>query len=580
MHRRLAAIVEAPELRARHLALATTVGDPQTLQALETAAEMARTRGAPSAAAELLELAVALDDAAERRIRLAGHHFNAGDPGRARALLEETIEILTPGPLRARAMCLLANVRLSGDSFLEAADLFRRALDEAGDDYAVKAEIQLPLSFALMNIGQLPAAIQAVRDAVMNAERIADSVLLSQALCWLVGLRMVTGDGLDDDSLRRAMELENRDAFVPVTFRPSMVHALLSAWAGRLQQAHDGLRAVRRRCIERGEENEQMFVSFHSVLIESWRADFIEAGLIADDSMERALQLGGDLPLTVALTNRCIAGAYVGRAAEARSDAESAIAAGGRYGSYRLAEWPIPTLGFIDLSLGDYAAAMSSFEPLLARLASAPQASEILVAWFVPDAVEAMVRLDRLDEADHFIGLFESNGARLDRAWMLATGGRCRAMLLAAQGDVDAANVVAQQAITEHARLPMPFERTRTQLLLGQLQRRRRQQGAASSTLREALEAFEKMGAELWAARARAELARTKVPRSRETVLTPSERRVAELAASGMKNRDVASALFVSPKTVEVNLYRIYRKLGIHSRAELGRHMTRPERDD
>jgi DNA-binding NarL/FixJ family response regulator len=139
--------------------------------------------------------------------------------------------------------------------------------------------------------------------------------------------------------------------------------------------------------------------------------------------------------------------------------------------------------------------------------------------------------------------------------------------------------VVAQQAMTEHARLPMPFERARTQLLLGQLQRRRRQQGAAASSLREALEAFEKIGAELWAARARAELARTKVPRSRETVLTPSERRVAELAASGMKNRDVAAVLFVSPKTVEVNLARIYRKLGIHSRAELGRHMTQPERD-
>jgi DNA-binding NarL/FixJ family response regulator len=91
---------------------------------------------------------------------------------------------------------------------------------------------------------------------------------------------------------------------------------------------------------------------------------------------------------------------------------------------------------------------------------------------------------------------------------------------------------------------------------------------------------FGEMGAELWAARARAELARTKVPRNRETVLTPSERRVAELAASGMKNRDVAAALFVSPKTVEFNLARIYRKLGIHSRAELGRHMTQPERDD
>jgi DNA-binding NarL/FixJ family response regulator len=92
--------------------------------------------------------------------------------------------------------------------------------------------------------------------------------------------------------------------------------------------------------------------------------------------------------------------------------------------------------------------------------------------------------------------------------------------------------------------------------------------------------AFGKMGAELWAAQARPELARTKVPRNRETVLTPSERRVAELAASGMKNCDVASALFASPKTVEVNLARICRKLGIHSRAELGRHMTQPERND
>ena len=79
------------------------------------------------------------------------------------------------------------------------------------------------------------------------------------------------------------------------------------------------------------------------------------------------------------------------------------------------------------------------------------------------------------------------------------------------------------------------------------------------------------MGAPLWAERARAELARTKVAPAEDLGLTPSERRVAELAASGMTNRDVASALFISPKTVETNLARIYRKLGIRSRAELGR---------
>ena len=123
-----------------------------------------------------------------------------------------------------------------------------------------------------------------------------------------------------------------------------------------------------------------------------------------------------------------------------------------------------------------------------------------------------------------------------------------------------------------HARLPMPFERARTQLLLGQLQRRQRQKDASSNTFREALQAFDAMGAALWADRTRAELARAKVARRRDVVgLTPSEQRVAELAASGMTNRDVAAALFISPKTVEANLARIYRKLGIKSRAELGR---------
>src|SRR6476469_3147485 len=138
-------------------------------------------------------------------------------------------------------------------------------------------------------------------------------------------------------------------------------------------------------------------------------------------------------------------------------------------------------------------------------------------------------------------------------------------MLLADKGDVEAAAHKAQEAMAEHERLPMPFERARTQLLVGQLQRRQRQKERSRTTLREALHSFEAMGAQLWARRVRSELARA------EVALTPSERRVAELAASGMTNKDGAAALFISPKTVEANLGRIYRKLGINSRAELGR---------
>jgi DNA-binding NarL/FixJ family response regulator len=126
----------------------------------------------------------------------------------------------------------------------------------------------------------------------------------------------------------------------------------------------------------------------------------------------------------------------------------------------------------------------------------------------------------------------------------------------------------------EHERLPMPFERARTQLVLGQLLRRQRQKLSAEAALREALHTFEKIGATLWAERVRADLARTNVSPSRDNGLTPSELRVAELAASGMTNRDVAAALFVSPKTVEHNLSCVYRKLGIRSRAELGMRMA------
>jgi hypothetical protein len=132
-----------------------------------------------------------------------------------------------------------------------------------------------------------------------------------------------------------------------------------------------------------------------------------------------------------------------------------------------------------------------------------------MTAAFIPDAVEAMVGLGRHADAVPLIEELEQNGARLGRSWMLAVGARCRSMWLAATGDIAAAMRMAEHAMTEHDRLPMPFERARTKLLSGQLQRRQRQKETAAATLRDALEAFEAMGTPLWADRARAELART-----------------------------------------------------------------------
>jgi ATP/maltotriose-dependent transcriptional regulator MalT len=548
------------------------------LSSLDTAAELAHVRGAPIAAAELIELAMGLGgDTPERRIRVAGHHFEAGDPDRARALLEQTIDRLAPGTVRGEAMMLLATVRLYGDNFLEAADLLERALEESAENPESRVRMVIMLAYALFNGGRLEPAMQRVDDAVASALRLDRPELLSEALGMRVTLRFVVGEGLDQADMRRALEVNDYPLSLPLAARPDVQNALLLAWTGQLDAAAEAMAAIEKRCIDRGEESELVFVSFHLCLLQVWRGSLAEAELVADDSMERASQLGGDLPLFIALTNRAMVGAYAGRADQVRRDAAEAMAASQRCDSHRLAEWLITNLAFLEVSLGNYEAALRTLAPLLSNLEAMPQSTEIIAASFIPDAAEAMIGLGRFDDAEKIVDVLESNGQRLDRAWMLAVGARCRSMLLAARGEIDAASEAAERAQREHERLPMPFELARTQLLAGQVQRRRRQREAASATLREALATFEDLGTPLWAERARAELNRASGTRT-QAELTASEQRVAELAATGMSNRDMAAALFISPKTVEANLSRIYRKLNIHSRAELGRIMGRADK--
>jgi DNA-binding CsgD family transcriptional regulator len=574
MHRRLAQVVDQPELRARHLALSATQGDQMTLQALDTAAESARTRGAPAAAAELLELAMRLGgDTAERRIQTAAYHFDAGDPGRARSLLEETVAHMPAGGPRAGAFNALALVRIYDDGFAEAADLLEQALEDAAGNAALRVQMLVTLSYALLNAGDLPAAVGAVDDAVTEAVTLDSPHLVSLARGMRAMLLFMRGDGFDETAMSQAIASEDRDADVPLDFRVHVQNVLLLGWTGKLERAHQQMLSIRRECAERGGESELIFVGFHTVLQAIWRGDSTEATLVADDTMERAVQLGGDFPAFIGLTLRGMVAAYGARETDARRDIGEALAAGHRSGAHTLMGWTVSVLGFLEVSLGNYQAAITILEPLVAALEAAPDCTEIVLASSVPDAVEAFVQLGRIAEAESLVDTLQRNGNRLDRPWMLAVGARCRSMLQAAAGDLDAAVISAQQAMPQHDRLPMPFERARTQLLLGQLQRRQRRREAATTTLRDALATFERLDTPLWAQRAEASLSRTEAQSSRAGLLTASERRVAELVASGMTNRDVAAALFISVKNVEVNLTRIYRKLDIHSRAELGRRL-------
>jgi DNA-binding CsgD family transcriptional regulator len=573
MHRTLAEVEELPELKARHLALATASTDPAALNALDEAAGAAYARGAPADAADLIESAIRLGgDTPRRRLRAAEYFFQAGDNARARSLLEPTMEQLSPGSERAAARKLRAELLISDGDLVAAVDLLWTALGDAADDHSMLVQILLLLANALIITGEYDEALHHTRQAVVLADEIDSPKLISQALSMWVTVSCMCGQGVDERSLRRALELDDADVDAPGPFRAATAHALILAWTGELDEARAKMQEVQRRCIERGAESLMIFVAVHSALIEIWRGSFTDAAHIAEDAMERAEQLGGEQMLAVAHTVRAETAAFTGRVDEARSDVRAALAAAKRCAAPSLAERPIALLGFLEVSLGNYDAALAAFQPLLSSFDAIP-GTEIVTAAYVPDAVEAMIALDQLNDAVPLIEALEHNGQWLDRPWMLAVGARCRSMWLAAHGDIAAADEKAREALRHHERISMPFERARTKLLLGQLLRRQRRRDVAAAALQDALRVFNEIGAPLWADRARAELARASASAAHDFGLTPSEQRVAELAASGMTNRDVAAKLFISPKTVEHNLARAYRKLGIRSRAELGQHI-------
>jgi DNA-binding NarL/FixJ family response regulator len=186
------------------------------------------------------------------------------------------------------------------------------------------------------------------------------------------------------------------------------------------------------------------------------------------------------------------------------------------------------------------------------------------------DAIEAALAVGDVDRAQALLDRFEERAARSRIPWSLAVSARCRGLVLAAQGELDAAAEALERALAEHERCPMPFERARTLLVHGRLQRRLKRKRQARLSLDGAREVFASEGAANWVARVDEELGRVTVRRAPEE-LSATELRIAQLAADGLSNQAIAEQVFVSVKTVESNLKRAYRKLGISSRAQLAR---------
>ena len=224
-------------------------------------------------------------------------------------------------------------------------------------------------------------------------------------------------------------------------------------------------------------------------------------------------------------------------------------------------------LGRLELALGNLEAAGTTCASFPDGSSRAGYNDPTAPVW--ADAIETLIALGELEQARAYLEPYEANAERLGSPWAIAGAARCRGLLAAAEGDLPAAHR-GIRAIARRARgLPYPLERGRTLLCLGTVRRQAQQRKAAREALEQALAIFEELGARLWAEKARAELARISGRRTTSDELTETERRVAELAAQGRTNKEIAAELFMGVSTVEAHLSRVYRKLGLRSRTEL-----------
>ena len=565
VHERLAAVVSDLELRARHLALSATDPEAGVAAELEDAARRAATRGAQQAAAELVEAAARLtptveaDERARRLLGEAAARLALGDLGPAQELAEKA----TASPaVRARGLSLLGDVHWAAGSWVQASEAFEGALRAARDD-AELAALVYP-RYVYCAVAHRPASALERADAALaalDAERAPGAVASVAIDRFWAGL--FRGESPRYELLERWRELEPQAG-------PEARRSTIPLIHFHCVDDFDSARA--RHTFEdewyraRGEDEWRAERQAHRAFAELRAGEWELAERLVDESCA-AIAGHPPGPWTMAFRFRSIVDAGRGRTARAHATLVPLVEEARGRGQLWWEALLLSALAVVEFADGEHRAV----DETLVRMREC--LDEIGTVDMVPDRsepfrVESLVALGEVERAREVLARLEERGRVFPRLWIDVTLPRTRALVLAADGDVDGA--LAELDLTDPDKsAKLPLDHGWTLLVQGRLLRRARRRGAAAEALRSALAVFERLGAPAWEAQARNELERVGLRRSPQE-LTATELRVAELAASGLTNREVAAQAFMSPKTVEANLARVYRKLGIHSRAELG----------
>ncbi len=585
VHRRLAELVDDPEERARHLALAAPGPDDAVAHALDDAARFARGRAAPDAAAELAELARRLtppqdvDGARRRTLEAAEYHFDAGDAIRAIELLREAIDAELPGRERAEML-----FRLSSMSWMNLIVGVRapaeQALVEANGDHEIGSGAEQSLAWVAFYLGDLDEAETQARRSAEDAAHVEDPAVKADALATVSFIAFVRGmpgsDGVGDAiALQDEMMAHGSWTEGSVYTTPRSILGLQRMWSGDLDDARDIFQRELAEYERHAMYTVRQEVQCYLAELECRAGRYELAVDLASEAMETVVESGQTSTQShVALFNQALPAAFLGRANQARSWASEGVRLAVANDDAFNASWNRSVLGFLALSIGEPAEAWEHLEPVVHYLQRMGAAEPAIIP-AIPDAIEALIALGRQGEAEPLIERLDEQSRALDRPWARACARRGRGVLLATSGDLEEAEHALEEAVEAHGRTTQPFDLARSLLALGQIQRRRKQKRPARVSLERAHGIFDTLGTPLWSARAEAELGRIGGRAPAPLELTPTERSVAALVGEGRTNREVADALFMSPSTVQAHLKRIYRKLGVRSRTELAAGIDR-----
>jgi DNA-binding CsgD family transcriptional regulator len=567
VHGRLASVALDPEERARHLALVAVAPDAGTAATLAEAGDRALSRGAIAAAAELAERACALTppelraEAHARLLVAAERHYAAGNTARAVRLLEDALAEAPPGPVRAELLWSVGKIKFEGEDTRVGLEFFRRALAETGADDGLRARILESLTVPAGKQEGFPAAERYAAEAAALAERVGDRATLARALAQLGSLRF-SREGLDAQLFERAVALEEELGGLDLDYGPTARYAHALYGACDLDRA----RSLLERLCERGRATGDAAVNlplFVLAELEFYAGNWERAARLAGEAYDVAVQTGREAAEPKGLFTLAIVEAGRGKVERARELAEQALVLtdgrGWSSGGPRMA------LGFLELSLENHAAAYEALLPAIERYRSL--GTPFIHQCF--DAVEALAGLGRVDDGYALLDRGGEAPGFMHTAHSVAADGRARGLLAAAAGELAAAEELLIDAVAAAERTGMPLEVGRSLVELGTVQRRLRKKHDARVTLERAVELLDALGARLWAERARRELGRIGGRSTPRATLSATETEIVELVAAGRSNSEVAQALHLTTKTVEWNLSKIYRRLGVRSRTEL-----------